>query len=255
MSVVSRWLPKLLGPHEVTQDGGTAVTARETWDFIGVTVADDEANEKTTFTVTDATVDPTAPLANASTGTLNDVTTTGYSGVRHSGAAPTVTGYASGAAGRRLLLTTTGGPLILANESASSVAANRIVTGTGANVTIANGAGCELVYDATSSRWRLVGDGAQAVPTTAVSAMAIDWSLSGTFSKTLAAGANTFTFSNATDGQCIIVKVTGAASTLTWPTVLWAGGVAPTQTASGVDIYTFVKIGSDIFGSVVQAMA
>lgn len=91
--------------------------------------------------------------------------------------------------------------------------------------------------------------------TTAVSAMAIDWSLSGTFSKTLAAGANTFTFSNATDGQCIIVKVTGAASTLTWPTVLWAGGVAPTQTASGVDIYTFVKIGSDIFGSVVQAMA
>ena len=89
----------------------------------------------------------------------------------------------------------------------------------------------------------------------AVSAMAIDWSLGTVFTKTLAAGANTFTFSNAASGMVIVVRVTGAASTLTWPTVRWAGGVAPTQTASGTDVYTFVHDGSNIYGSVVQAMA
>ena len=89
----------------------------------------------------------------------------------------------------------------------------------------------------------------------AISALNINWSLGDVFFKTLAAGASVFTFTNTTDGQVIIVEVTGAASTLTWPTVKWAGGVAPTQTASGTDVYTFVKRGSSIFGSVVQAMA
>lgn len=89
----------------------------------------------------------------------------------------------------------------------------------------------------------------------AVAAMAIDWSLGQVFTKTLAAGANTFTFSNQASGMVIVVRVTGAASTLTWPTVKWAGGVAPTQTASGIDVYTFVHDGTSIYGSVVQAMA
>ncbi len=81
-------------------------------------------------------------------------------------------------------------------------------------------------------------------------AFSIDWSLSNTFLKTLAAGANTFTFANATDGGGITIAVTGAASTLSWPSVKWAGGVVPTQTASGTDVYSFVKIGSTIYGAV-----
>ncbi len=89
----------------------------------------------------------------------------------------------------------------------------------------------------------------------AVSAYAIDWSLGTVFYKTLGAGAQVFTFSNAADGMCIVVEVTGSASTLTWPTVLWPGGVAPTQTASGTDIYTFIQRGSNVFGSVVQDMS
>jgi len=92
-------------------------------------------------------------------------------------------------------------------------------------------------------------------PPVEIAALAIDWSRGDVFFKTLAAGANVFTFANAANGQVIIVEVTGAASTLTWPTVKWAGGVVPTQTASGTDVYTFVKRGSNIFGSVVQAMA
>jgi hypothetical protein len=91
------------------------------------------------------------------------------------------------------------------------------------------------------------------------SGLDFDWSLAGSFEKTLSAGANTITFSNASDGQIIVIKLAGAASTVTWPggvaPVKWPGGTAPTQTASGTDIYTFVKIGSTIYGSVVQAMA
>lgn len=89
----------------------------------------------------------------------------------------------------------------------------------------------------------------------AVAAMEIDWSLGPVQTKTLAAGANTFTFANQASGMVIVVRVTGAASTLTWPTVKWAGGAAPTQTASGIDVYTFVHDGTSIYGSVVQAMA
>ena len=89
----------------------------------------------------------------------------------------------------------------------------------------------------------------------AVSAFDIDWSAGSVFTKTLAAGATALTFSNATSGKVIVVRITGAASTLTWPTVRWAAGTPPTQTASGTDVYTFVHDGTNIYGSVVQAMA
>jgi hypothetical protein len=89
----------------------------------------------------------------------------------------------------------------------------------------------------------------------AVAALAIDWNAGNVFTKTLGAGSNTFTFANAASGKVITVRFTGAASTVTWPTVKWAGGAAPTQTASGTDVYTFVHDGTSIYGSVVQAMA
>jgi hypothetical protein len=50
-------------------------------------------------------------------------------------------------------------PALLANESASSLAGNRIITGTGANLTVAQGGAAVLVYDDTSSRWRLAAGG------------------------------------------------------------------------------------------------
>lgn len=46
--------------------------------------------------------------------------------------------------------------LVLANESGSSSAANRIITGTAANLTLAAAGRALLVYDAASSRWRVV---------------------------------------------------------------------------------------------------
>jgi hypothetical protein len=96
--------------------------------------------------------------------------------------------------------------------------------------------------------------------TTAMPALNIDWSLGSCYSKTLAAGANAITMSNTVDGQTVTAKITGAASTLTWTnpgglTILWAAGAAPTQTPAGIDVYTFVRIGTTILGNVVQAMA
>lgn len=90
----------------------------------------------------------------------------------------------------------------------------------------------------------------------AVPAMEIDWAVGQVFTKVLAAGANEFTFANAAGGMVIIVRVTsaGTGSTLTWPGgVRWTGGgIPPTQTPTGTDIYTFFHDGTDIFGTVAQ---
>lgn len=91
----------------------------------------------------------------------------------------------------------------------------------------------------------------------AISASDIDWSTllktGGVYTKTL--GANTtFTFSNLAVGT-IVVRLTNTASnyTVTWPTVKWPGGVAPTMsTGARSDVYTFVYDGTNVFGSYVQ---
>jgi hypothetical protein len=118
-----------------------------------------------------------------------------------------------------------------------------------------NGAAWAIGPMTVNDKTKLDGLQKQGV-TTVIAAFNIDWSLGGAYSKTLAAGANTFTFSNDTDGQIIIVAVTGAASTLVWPAaVKWSNGIEPTQTASGTDIYTLVKVGAVVYGSYVQNMS
>ena len=86
------------------------------------------------------------------------------------------------------------------------------------------------------------------LPAPAVAAIAasdIDWSLGKNkdylYTKTLSANT-TFTFSNVTAGQTIVIAVTNTASnfTLTWPAAAkWAAGTAPTQTVGAkTDVYT-----------------
>lgn len=70
-------------------------------------------------------------------------------------AARTVTGFTNGVDGRRVQIFNVGAQnLIVANQSASSTAANRVITGTGASVTIAADGAARLVYDGTTARWR-----------------------------------------------------------------------------------------------------
>lgn len=91
-----------------------------------------------------------------------------------------------------------------------------------------------------------------------IAASNIDWSLSNTFFKTL--GANTtFTFSNETDSQTIIVAITNTAGNFTaaWPAaVLWTNGSQPVLTLGAkTDVFTFVRINSVVYGNVVPNMS
>ncbi|HYG78676.1 MAG TPA: hypothetical protein VEK08_26990 [Planctomycetota bacterium] len=74
-----------------------------------------------------------------------------------SDASRTITGLANGANGRVLIVANVGAsPIILPNESPSSVAANRIINPSGASVTLSANYGALLIYDGTSSRWRMI---------------------------------------------------------------------------------------------------
>ena len=78
-----------------------------------------------------------------------------------SDAARNITGIVNGGSptedGRELLIINVGAQdIVLTNEDAASTAINRIITGTGASVTLATLASARLIYDVTSARWRIV---------------------------------------------------------------------------------------------------
>jgi parallel beta-helix repeat protein len=83
-----------------------------------------------------------------------------YAGVWRlsSDASRTITGIARGFAWRRITIFNIGSnEIILADQSGSSSAANRIDTGSGAAVSLLAGDAAQLVYDHQSSLWRVVG--------------------------------------------------------------------------------------------------
>jgi len=72
----------------------------------------------------------------------------------------------------------------------------------------------------------------------------IDLALGSTVTATVDTSANTFTFSNvpANAAGFTLILTNGGSQTVTWPaTVDWAAATAPTLTASGVDVITFVS--------------
>lgn len=74
-------------------------------------------------------------------------------------ASRTITGIAGGAAGRKIQIVNIGSfDLVLADDSASSTAGNRILLPNGA-LTIRPDGGVTLWYDTTSSRWRVTHEG------------------------------------------------------------------------------------------------
>lgn len=89
-------------------------------------------------------------------------------------------------------------------------------------------------------------------------AVNVDWSLNGVFRSTLTANA-TLSFSNAKDGQSILIAVQQAAGgglTLTWPGgILWGGAGAPTLTvtASKTDFFVILFLFGNYYGFYRQA--
>ena len=70
--------------------------------------------------------------------------------------ASALTGIAGGVRGRRLVIVNLANSLTLEHEDAASAVSNRIITGTGAAVTLAANDMAELIYDDTSARWRIL---------------------------------------------------------------------------------------------------
>jgi len=119
-----------------------------------------------------------------------------------------------------------------------------------------NGTAIAVANGGTGSTTAAAAQRALTPATSTISASAIDWSLSNSFYKTLSANT-TFTFSNAQDGQVITICLLNTTSnyTVTWPTIKWSGGTAPTMTTGAkYDVYTIyynATVGA-YFGSYVQ---
>jgi hypothetical protein len=94
-----------------------------------------------------------------------------------------------------------------------------------------------------------------AIPSISVPAThVIDWKRAAIQADTLAANT-TYTFANTVDGEMERVLITNTAGnyTVTWPTVKWVAGTAPTQTVGvHTDDYTFTNVQGTIYGKATQ---
>lgn len=158
---------------------------------------------------------------------------------------------------------TDSGTIALSSPVSAANGGTGVANNASSTLTISGSFGTTLTVSGTTAL-TLPTSGTVAVltnvtPTTsAISASAIDWSIlktsGGCYTKTL--GANTtFTFSNQTAGQTIVVRLTNTASnwTVTWPTVKWPAGSTPVMTTGAKsDIYSFMYDGTNTFGTVVQ---
>lgn len=91
------------------------------------------------------------------------------------------------------------------------------------------------------------GESVNAIGGTGGGTQDIDLTLGNVVTATVDTSANTFTFSNpsASGTACsfTLILTNGGSQTVNWPaSVDWAGGTAPTLTAAGVDVLTFVTV-------------
>jgi hypothetical protein len=104
----------------------------------------------------------------------NNVALGGVSFVRAT-SGTSLTGLAGGISGYELtLINNTGADLTIANDSASSSNGNKIVTGTGGNIALPNGAALYLKWSAnllTGGAWQVVGGVAGGFKTSAVQSL------------------------------------------------------------------------------------
>lgn len=157
----------------------------------------------------------------------NDVNLGGVSFVRVT-SGTTLTGFAGGISGYELtIINNTGADLTVANDT-TSTNGNRIVTGTGGNIALPNGAALYLKWSAgllTGGAWQVVGGVAGGFKTSAVQALA-------------AAGTPTI---GTQPFQRIKVAGSGAAVTMA------------TTLAGGTDGMTILFIGDDSTNTVTIA--
>jgi hypothetical protein len=108
----------------------------------------------------------------------------------------------------------------------------------------------------------LVYDGANFVnkkpvlPDSTISALDIDWSLADVFTKDISSN-QTFTFSNAEDGDIITVIInntTGFQYDMTFPSAHWVNAIPITNVdASSQTVFTFIKAGGIIYANAIES--
>ena len=114
---------------------------------------------------------------------------------------------------------------------------------------------------ATAPEWGKIAMPAGAYELTDGATIAIDWDNGATQYVTLGATGRTVTFANPREGEVyrfiIIQDGTGSRTITTWPTIKWAGGVAPTlsTTADYIDIVTLLYCNSVYYGDCSFAFA
>ena len=181
-------------------------------------------------------------------------------------AAPTTGDVTGVAAGTNIDVASASGPVpsvALAIDAAVDVG----VDGTGVDVSFHSGtAGDLMLWDASDKALEFtdskitMGDNlietpelidyaesVNAIGGTGGGTQSLDIALGNVQTATVDTSTNTFTFDNPSiSGMSFsftLILTNGASQTVVWPTsVDWAGGTAPTLTASGIDILTFMTI-------------
>lgn len=62
-------------------------------------------------------------------------------------------------------------------------------------------------------------------------------------------GDNRTASDSVTAGQSVLLMITAGSNSLTWPTITWAGGSAPTLSTSTVTAIEIWKVGSTLYGA------
>lgn len=110
---------------------------------------------------------------------------------------------------------------------------------------------------ATNPTWRTLTPHDTSMPTNVTVNTFIDGVTARTFSRTLSANT-TFTFPNLIDGETVTVVVKQAAAggpyTASFSGAIWRTGATPVMStgANKQDVYTFIKVGTTIFGAASQ---
>lgn len=134
--------------------------------------------------------------------------------------------------------------------SSSAHSMGSIATQSAASVAITGGSVTNVTLEYNTARGKIVNLG------NITGSVAIDWSLGDFFYGTVT-GISTLSWSNLPSGKAgsVTLELTNpGAFSVTWPSgVKWPGALAPSRTASGVDLYEFVcRDGSIVRGAQAQ---
>lgn len=156
-----------------------------------------------------------------------------------------------------ILHNATGNNVLINNDAVGAPASSApIITGTGNNLLLQDDTSLWLYYDIDVNKWIVVGGtgaGGGLPVDYNIPSTVIDWT-QGDTQYQLISSNTTYTFSNALNGQTIlvIIKNTGVNDiTLTFPTALKSGVLNNIVSPGKENIYTFVKSNNKFYVSVI----